>query len=109
MRSLSVSQVQRLQDGFADRVNFDQRERSMYSHDVGVLPKPIRPLVGSTLPGAVVQPSTEQELIQLLGWAQEQRLPVVPRGKSTSGYGGVLPIKGGLVIDMVRMTAILTL
>jgi FAD/FMN-containing dehydrogenase len=28
--------------------------------------------------------------------ARAYRIPLVPRGKSTSGYGGVVPVKGGL-------------
>ena len=36
-------------------------------------------------------------------------IPLVPRGKSTSGYGGVMPVKGGLVVDFAWMNEILAI
>jgi FAD/FMN-containing dehydrogenase len=33
----------------------------------------------------------------------------VPRGKSTSGYGGVLPVRGGIVVDFVRLASVLSI
>jgi FAD/FMN-containing dehydrogenase len=36
-------------------------------------------------------------------------VPLVPRGKSTSGYGGVLPVRGGLVVDFARMASVLSI
>jgi FAD/FMN-containing dehydrogenase len=29
-------------------------------------------------------------------WATEHKVPLTPRGKASSGYGGVLPIAGAL-------------
>ena len=34
---------------------------------------------------------------QLLAWADNNGIALTPRGKATSGYGGVLPVKGGVV------------
>ena len=30
-------------------------------------------------------------------------VPITPRGKASSGYGGVLPVKNGVVVDFFRM------
>ena len=57
MKELSSCSKQ-LQTMFGPRVGFDKMERRIYSHDVGVLPKLIKPLVGDTTPAAVVQPMT---------------------------------------------------
>jgi Fe-S oxidoreductase/FAD/FMN-containing dehydrogenase len=88
------------------RVNFDRRERKMYSHDVGSMPLMVKPLIGSTLPDAVVQPQSEAELIELVRWAAQNRVPLTPRGKASSGYGGVMPVKKGVVVDFYYLRAI---
>ena len=106
MRNLAATQTRRLEELFPGRSSFSRRERSMYSHDVGALPGLIKPLLGSTQPAAVVQPASEQEVIELARWARAEGMPLVPRGKSTSGYGGVLPIRGGVVVDFVRLASV---
>ncbi|MGD8397336.1 MAG: FAD-binding and (Fe-S)-binding domain-containing protein [Anaerolineae bacterium] len=106
MKELSAQQKQQLQETFGPRVAFDRLERMFYGHDVGSLPSLVEPLIGSTLPAGVVQPLTEEQVIQLVSFARTHSVPLVPRGKSTSGYGGVLPTRGGLVIDFAWMNEI---
>ncbi len=89
-----------------DRARFDKRERRIYSHDTGVLPSLFRPLAGSSLADGVVQPESEGHVVDLVRFARGERIPLVPRGKGTSGYGGVTPAHGGLVLDMTRMKGI---
>ncbi|MGD8904383.1 MAG: FAD-binding and (Fe-S)-binding domain-containing protein, partial [Anaerolineae bacterium] len=107
MRKLPEPLQQELRDTFGPRVTFDPLERIFYGHDVGSLPSLVKPLVGNTLPAAVVQPLTKEQVVQLVAFARTHSVPVVPRGKSTSGYGGVLPTRGGLVIDFGWMVEIL--
>jgi Fe-S oxidoreductase/FAD/FMN-containing dehydrogenase len=107
MRELPDALKQGLKDTFDGRVTFDPLERSVYSHDVGTFPKLVRPLLGNTMPGAVVQPQNEEELLELVRLANVEKVPLVPRGMATSGYGGVLPVRGGLVVDLRRMDRIL--
>ena len=109
MRAATAVQAQSLEELMPGRVNFDRRERSMYSHDVGSLPGLIKPFLGNTLPAGVVQPVSEEEIARLVQWASLEKVPLVPRGKSTSGYGGVLPVQGGLVVDFVRMSKVVSL
>ena len=109
MRELKATQQAELDQMFGPRVRYDRRERTLYSHDVGVMPALIAPFVGNTLPHAVVQPSSEEELVELVKWASENKLPLVPRGRATSGYGGVLPVKGGVVIDSFHLQEILAI
>jgi Fe-S oxidoreductase/FAD/FMN-containing dehydrogenase len=96
-----------LRERFGHRISFDRLERKLYGHDISVLPNLIRPLLGSTIPKVVVQPETEEEIIELLHWAKEENKSVTPRGKATSGYGGVFPLKQGVVVDFYRMKRIL--
>ena len=107
MARLSSQQKEQLTKLFGPRVSFERVERKMYSHDIAEMPSMIKPLVGSTVPHAVVQPESEQELVALVKWAVQHRTPLTPRGKATSGYGGVLPIKGGIVVDFFRMDRVL--
>ena len=107
MRKLPDSLQQELREVFGPRVTFDRLERAFYGHDVGSLPSLVKPLVGNTLPAGVVQPLTEEQVIQLVAFARTHSVPLVPRGKSTSGYGGVLPTRGGLVVDFAWMVEIL--
>lgn len=92
-----------LRKQFGDRVNFNPVERLLYSHDIAAMPSLFKPLVGKTLPEAIVQPTNENELVTLVKWAHQNRLPLIPRGKGSSGYGGIIPLKKGLVVDFYRM------
>ncbi len=110
MRKLSAALQTELTEMLGPaRVRFDRRERKMYSHDVGEMPPLIKPLLGKTLPAGVVQPETEEELVGLVQWARQNNVPLVPRGRSTSGYGGVLPVKGGVVLDFYRLDRLVAL
>jgi len=107
MAALSSAQRSYLEATFGDRLSLRKTERKLYSHDIAAIPSLIKPLVGSTIPDAVVQPSTEEELVALVRWAVQQGLPLTPRGKSSSGYGGVIPLKQGVVVDFYRMNRVL--
>jgi Fe-S oxidoreductase/FAD/FMN-containing dehydrogenase len=107
MSKLSAADRRYLESTFGNRVNFRKTERKLYGHDIAALPGLIKPLVGDTTPDGVVQPSSELELRELVKWAAEQNIPLTPRSKATTGYGGVLPVKQGIVIDFYRMKEIL--
>jgi Fe-S oxidoreductase/FAD/FMN-containing dehydrogenase len=108
MSALHTSQKKRLQQTFGDRISFDEIERKIYSHDVGELPKLIKPIIGNILADAVVQPESVAELAELVTWAREHTVPLVPRGKATSGYGGLFPLKQGLIVDFYRLNGVLS-
>jgi Fe-S oxidoreductase/FAD/FMN-containing dehydrogenase len=96
-----------LKEKFGSRVIFRKTERKLYGHDIAALPSLIKPLLKNTTPDAVVQPENEEELISLVRWAQENNIPLTPRGKASSGYGGVIPVKQGVVVDFYRMSKII--
>ncbi len=108
MAKLSADQGTWLESTFDDRVTTRRVERKLYSHDVGEMPSLIKPLIGTPMADAVVQPTSEAEVVALVKWAGIHRIPLIPRGKATSGYGGVLPVKGGIVIDFFRMAKVLS-
>lgn len=109
MGKISADQRTYLENKYGSRVSFRRTERKLYGHDIAAMPGLIKPLIGDTTPDAVVQPKTEAELIELILWAVKQNVPLTPRGKASSGYGGVLPVKKGVVVDFYHMNRIITI
>jgi Fe-S oxidoreductase/FAD/FMN-containing dehydrogenase len=109
MASLTKTQQKRLAAMFGERVTFDKTERKLYGHDIAAMPSMIRPIIGDTTPDAVVQPTSETQVIELLKWANANDMPLTPRGKATSGYGGVVPVKNGVVVDFYFMKDVLSI
>jgi Fe-S oxidoreductase/FAD/FMN-containing dehydrogenase len=107
MGRIGIPQKSLLQKNFAPRVNFEPRERKLYGHDIAAMPPLFKPLIGDTTPEGVVQPVSESELTDLVRFASQNEIPLTPRGKATSGYGGSVPLKQGLVVDFYRMNKIL--
>jgi len=55
----------------------------------------------------VVMPETVQEVQQIVRVANEKKIPIVPMGGGMTLSGLVIPVKGGIVLDMKRMNQIL--
>ncbi|HEY9205493.1 MAG TPA: FAD-dependent oxidoreductase, partial [Candidatus Methanoperedens sp.] len=98
-----------LEEKFDNRITFDITERKLYGHDIAAIPELVKPLIGDTTPAAVVQPRSEEELVALVRWANQNSIPLTPRGKATSGYGGAIPVKKGIVVDFYRMKDLLSI
>jgi FAD/FMN-containing dehydrogenase len=108
MPTISAPQKQAIENIVTpERARFDARERRVYSHDTGVLPGPFKLLAGPSLADGVVQPETEDQVVRLVRFAVAEGIPLVPRGKATSGYGGAIPAQGGLVLDLTRLKGII--
>jgi glycolate oxidase len=59
-------------------------------------------------PDAAVWPTDREQVSAILKLAHHFASPVIPRGAGTGLAGGVVPIRGGLVLDMCRMNRILS-
>src|SRR5665648_358179 len=106
---LTTQQQQELSDIFGTRVNFKKRERHYYTHDVGTLPPLAKPLLGKTEPAAIVKIGSEAEAVKLIEFANKHKIPVVPRAGASSGYGGIIPTKGGIIADITPLNKIIEL
>jgi len=53
-----------------------------------------------TLPDFVVQPKNVDEIKQVLTFANDHKIPVVPREQPHGDRSGVHPNQGGIVIDL---------
>jgi FAD/FMN-containing dehydrogenase len=77
----------------------------LYSSDIAALPGIVNDVLNPHAE-AVAQPTTTEVVSNLLKYCKQRNIPVVPRGHGTSGYGGALPTRGGLVIEMTRLNEI---
>lgn len=104
MSAVSERTVEELIDICGEkRVRADERERAMYSFDVGAMPSLVRPFAGTGKAGAVVRPRSEADVVKVVQLARKRGLKLIPRAWATSGYGGVLPPRGAVVVDMSGM------
>jgi FAD/FMN-containing dehydrogenase/NAD-dependent dihydropyrimidine dehydrogenase PreA subunit len=84
-------------------------EREMYSHDIGDVPPIMTETLFKTLPDLIVQPKDVDEIQQVLKAASDLKIPVVPRGAASWGFGGVIPARAGIVIDLSPFRKILAI
>ena len=71
----------------------------IYSQDPGAsLPRPI---------DFVVMPENVEELQKIVKLANAEKIPLVPMGGGLTLSGLVIPVKGGIVVDMKRMNKII--
>src|SRR3954447_21265141 len=59
------------------------------------------------LPGAVVLPETEAQVVEVLQLCHTARIPVVARGAGTSLSGGATPHPRGIVLSLAKFNRIL--
>ncbi len=74
-------------------------ERLLYSRDIGDVPIIAR-FVFNFNCLAVVQPKNIVELRSIISLCEHYHIPLIPRGAGTSGYGGTLPIKNGIIVNL---------
>jgi glycolate oxidase len=92
--------LKELEDIFGkDFVSNKDEELYIYSQDPGAsLPRTVE---------FVVIPSTVDEIQKLVRLANDYKIPLVPLGGGLTLSGLVIPVKGGIVVDMKRMNKII--
>ena len=58
-------------------------------------------------PDAVVYPESRDEVVRVLRFANEHRIPIVPFGQGSSVEAHTIPVHGGISLDLGRMDRIL--
>lgn len=81
-----------------DRLSTGVSVRDLHAADEAHMP-PSRP-------DAVAFPETTEEVSRIMAICSEHHCPVVPWGVGSSLEGHVIPVKGGLTIDMSRMNGV---
>ncbi|MER3408860.1 MAG: 2-hydroxy-acid oxidase [Thermoleophilia bacterium] len=83
------------------RVSDGASDRDLHAADL-TFHQPVRPDV-------VVYPQTTEEVARVLALAHELRVPVTPFAAGSSLEGHVIPVAGGISLDLTRMDRILDL
>jgi glycolate oxidase len=82
------------EDNFSDKIE----DRIPYSYDASI---------NVYRPDALIWPETAEQISQIVTIANKKGVPIIPRGAGTSLSGGVIAIKGGIVIDVSKMDTII--
>ncbi len=95
--------VARLQDiAGTKNIIFDAQEKlEPYSHDE------IYEKGYTSMPEVVVKPASAAEISRILQLANQEMIPVTPRGGGSGLSGGAVPIFGGILLSLERMNKIL--
>ncbi len=95
---LSSADVDFLKGVFGERLIVGEDIVSDYGHDE----------MGSvvSMPEALVHAVSRDEVVSLLRYANERRIPVTPRGQGTGLVGGCVPLYGGILLDLSKMNHI---
>ena len=96
---LTPSQIADLQTLVAGQVSTNESVLDQHGRDESAFP-PVRP-------SAVVMASTTEEVSRVLKYCNEQRIPVVAFGAGSSLDGHVLPLHGGVSLDLTPMNKII--
>jgi len=59
------------------------------------------------LPHVIVWPETEEQISKILLLANEKKIPVIPYGEGSGVVGAAIPVYGGIMVDLKRMTKII--
>ena len=59
------------------------------------------------LADAIVLPADTAQVSQVVAFAQQRSVPVIPYGGGTGVMGGVLPVQGGIILDLGRLNRLL--
>ena len=87
-----------------------EEDRQVYGVDHFWLPRLLVDRdVELPVPDVVVLPGSTEELSTVLKLAQQHRIPVTPWGGGSGSQGGIMPVYGGITVDLKRMDRIIEL
>ncbi len=96
--------IQRIEDLVgADNVSTLDETLGLYSRDIAALPGLAFQIIDNQF-DVVAQPQTVRSLSNLIRYAHEHNIPIVPRGSGTSGWGGALPTRVGICISTLHLS-----
>ncbi len=86
-------------------VSLDPAELRLYDRDAAPLPASAK-WAFNPRPDAVVRPRNVDHVRRVVRFAAKAGVPVVPRGAATWGFGGAVPVNGGIVFDLQGLSNI---
>ncbi len=96
--ALPARVLEALEAALPGRVSTRAADLDAASHDASSLP--------AVRPDAVVWPLTTDEVAAVVRLANTRAVPLTPRGGGSSLEGNPIPVRGGVVLDCSRMTAV---
>jgi len=101
-----LAQDLRSQISESGRVYTDFFRRSNCSRDLARVPAIMEKTLHRTTPFLVVQPHDEQDIARVMAFCQSKKVAVFPRGSASFAFGGAVPTRNGIVLDLSPMRAI---
>lgn len=96
MKSGLVKELEKLVG--REKVLSSPEDLSCYSYDVSTY---------QHVPDAVVTAGSREDVVKVLATAFNRQVPVVCRGSATNNCGATIPLRGGIVLDILSMNRIL--
>ena len=63
--------------------------------------------VHEAMPHVIVRPQNIMQVQKLMRYANKEKIPIIPRGSGSGMSGQVVPVQGGIILDMKGMNRIL--
>ncbi|HET6412152.1 MAG TPA: FAD-binding oxidoreductase [Anaeromyxobacter sp.] len=95
-----------LEAALGKAVTGDPQLLRAYDHDLGEMPRALLSRL-RTRPDAVVVARSPADVVSTLQVAARLGVPVTPRGQGSSGYGGSMPTRAGILLDLSALTKVL--
>jgi len=90
-----------LQAHFGERLSVANSVRDAHSHDEAHMTP--------QMPDAVIWPETTTEIAEIARICNDQGCPIIPWGIGSSLEGHVVPVRGGITLDMANMDKVLAI
>ena len=58
------------------------------------------------LPDFITWPETSEQISDILKFANQEKIPVIPYGEGSGVVGGAIPVYGGIIIDMKKFNKV---
>ena len=81
--------------------------RRNFSKDLARVPPILEKILIRTTPLLVAQPENERDIPKILNFCKSRGLAIFPRGVGSFAFGGAVPTRRGIVIDLSPMMAVL--
>ncbi len=98
---MEKTQLIEAMEGIVGKENVLHSPEALYEYSYDATPG------HSYMPDVVVSPGTTQEVSEIMKYANEHKIPVYPRGSGTNLSAGTAPLKGGIVLLMLRFDKII--
>src|SRR5512136_316005 len=99
MGSMSSVNIEKLKEIVGENnVLYNKADLYVYGSDSSV---------HEALPEAVVRPQNTEQVQGIMRYANSEKIPVIPRGSGSGMCGQVVPVQGGIILDMKGMNRIL--